>query len=293
DASAASQPRVVATIVAGRVVHLAQADIIVGARGGGASPRTIKAPMDEPRYAIYFLPPADSALYRLRAGFLGYDCYTGESLRHPQDIGLTASECAELTREPRKYGFHATLKAPFRLLPPFTEADLTAELERFSAIPRTLPSIRPTIQSLARFLAVVPEAPSIALDRLAADSVMAFDRFRRPLMSNERERRLDVGPEPPPNRKFRSVGVPLRLRRLSLSSHLDGCDRHWPSGRDPGVVGGSFRLPRRRTSAFGHASRTGAAECAVDAVSGVDRGRADRGAVGSVEAYLRSAPGPI
>src|SRR5262249_10362685 len=193
DASAASQPRVVATIVAGRVVHLAQADIIVGARGGGASPRTIKAPMDEPRYAIYFLPPADSALYRLRAGFLGYDCYTGESLRHPQDIGLTASECAELTREPRKYGFHATLKAPFRLLPPFTEADLTAELERFSAIPRTLPSIRPTIQSLARFLAVVPEAPSIALDRLAADSVMAFDRFRRPLMSNERERRLDVG----------------------------------------------------------------------------------------------------
>jgi hypothetical protein len=86
--------------------------------------------MDEPRYALYFVPPADSALYRFGAGFLGYDCYTGERLRHPQDIALTASEWEQFTHEPRKYGFHATLKAPFRLLPPFTEMELTPELER-------------------------------------------------------------------------------------------------------------------------------------------------------------------
>ena len=73
--------------------------------------------MDEPRYALYFVPPADSALYRFGAGFLGYDCYTGERLRHPQDIALIASEWEQFTHEPRKYGFHATLKAPFRLLP--------------------------------------------------------------------------------------------------------------------------------------------------------------------------------
>ena len=46
--------------------------------------------MDEPRYAIYFVPPAASGLYRFGAGFLGYDCYTGDSLRPPQDIALTA-----------------------------------------------------------------------------------------------------------------------------------------------------------------------------------------------------------
>src|SRR5262249_14198568 len=82
--------------------------------------------MDERRYAIYFVPPADSALYRFGAGFLGYDCYTGERLRQPHDTALTASEWAQLTREPRRYGFHATLKAPFRLVPPFPEMDLTA-----------------------------------------------------------------------------------------------------------------------------------------------------------------------
>ena len=155
--------------------------------------------MDEPRYAIYFVPPADSALYRFGAGFLGYDCYTGESLPHPQDIALTASEWDALTREARKYGFHATLKAPFRLLPPFSEADLTAELERFAAIPRTLPAIKPIVRSLAGFIAVVADTPTVAdtpsmdLNRLAADAVMAFDRFRRPLDLHEREQRLGAG----------------------------------------------------------------------------------------------------
>lgn len=149
--------------------------------------------MDEPRYAIYFVPPADTALYRFGAGFLGYDCYTGERLRHPQDIALTASEWEQLTHEPRKYGFHATLKAPFCLLPRFTEMDLAAELERFAAIPRTLPAIEPAIRSLARFIAVVAAEPSMTLDRLAADGVMAFDRFRRPLTSHERELRLGAG----------------------------------------------------------------------------------------------------
>src|SRR5262249_26283120 len=143
--------------------------------------------MDEPRYAIYFVPSADSALYRFGAGILGYDCYTGERLSHPHDITLAASEWDALTREARKYGFHATLKAPFRLAPPFGEADLTAELERFAAIPRALPEIRASVQSLAGFIAVVAGTPSMELDRLAADAVMAFDRFRHPLSSHERK----------------------------------------------------------------------------------------------------------
>jgi len=149
--------------------------------------------MDEPRYAIYFVPPAGSALYRFGASVLGYDCYSGESLPHPHDIALAAPEWDALTREPRKYGFHATLKAPFRVVPPFGEADLTAELEGFAAIPRALPEIKPIVQSLAGFIAVVAAAPSMDLNRLAADAVMAFDRFRRPPSLHEREQRLAAG----------------------------------------------------------------------------------------------------
>src|SRR5262249_49521341 len=92
------QPRVVATIVAGRVGHPPGAERLIPAGGARGRPRERrKAPMDEPRYALYFVPPADSALYRFGAGFLGYDCYTGERLRHPQDIALTASEWEQFT----------------------------------------------------------------------------------------------------------------------------------------------------------------------------------------------------
>ena len=149
--------------------------------------------MDEPRYAIYFVPPAGSDLYRFGARFLGYDCYTGADLGYPPDAELDPAAWSELTREPRSYGFHATLKAPFHLPPRFTESDLVAELRRFAAIPRALPTIEPAVQGLGRFVAIVARVPSAAVDRLAADCVMAFDRFRLPLTAAEKRGRVGAG----------------------------------------------------------------------------------------------------
>jgi len=146
--------------------------------------------MDGPRYAIYFVPPGCSDLYRFGARFLGYDCYGGDDLGHPPDIGLTATAWEELTREPRRYGFHATLKAPFGLQPPFTEADLIAELDRFSALPHASISIAPTLRAIGRFIAIVSKNANAAVDRLASDCVTVFDRFRRPLTPQERNRRI-------------------------------------------------------------------------------------------------------
>lgn len=149
--------------------------------------------MDEPRYAIYFVPPANSDLYRFGSTFLGYDCYAGDDLGWPADAGLEAQAWAGLTREPRRYGFHATLKAPFRLRSKFGETDLAEELRRFAARARTPAGIEPVIRSLGRFIAVVPAEPSAAVDRLAGDCVTAFDGFRRPLTADERLKRLDGG----------------------------------------------------------------------------------------------------
>jgi hypothetical protein len=149
--------------------------------------------MDGPRYAVYFVPPACSDLYRFGARLLGYDCYRGEDLGHPPDIGLDPPAWEELTHEPRRYGFHATLKAPFRLLSPFSETDLVAELDRFAALPRVPAAIEPAIRSIEQFIAIVPNSTSAALDRLAADCVTAFDRMRRPLTPQERHKRIVAG----------------------------------------------------------------------------------------------------
>jgi Protein of unknown function (DUF1045) len=145
--------------------------------------------MGEPRYAIYFVPPAGSDLYDFGARFLGYDCYNGKDLGHPTDIGLDAPAWEALTREPRRYGFHATLKAPFHLLSRFTEAELAAELDRFAAIPRAPTAIEPAIRSIGRFIAIVSNGTSDAVDRLAADCVTTFERMRGPLTPLDRRKR--------------------------------------------------------------------------------------------------------
>ena len=85
----------------------------------------------DPRFAIYFVPAAASALYRFGASVLGYDCYTGEAIAHPQ--ALPEAEWAKLTAEPTTYGFHATLKAPFRLRREFEPRDLLAAAQALAA----------------------------------------------------------------------------------------------------------------------------------------------------------------
>ena len=148
--------------------------------------------MHEPRFAIYFVPPADSTLYRFGAGFLGYDCYTGKDLAPSDTIGLGPSDWTALTQAPRIYGFHATLKAPFHLTPTSTESDLAAELKRFAAAPRPPPAFEPVVRALGRFVAIVPGTTNRTVDRLAADCVAAFEKFRRPLGDDERHKRLDA-----------------------------------------------------------------------------------------------------
>jgi putative phosphonate metabolism protein len=142
------------------------------------------------RYAIYFVPAAQSELYRFGATLLGYDCYTGNDLAHAPPAGIIPAEWAELTREPRTYGFHATLKAPFRLSEGFVEADLVQGFQAFSKTLRPAPAILPSVEILDGFVAIVPQAHSSDVDALAADCVRDFDHFRAPMSADERARRL-------------------------------------------------------------------------------------------------------
>ena len=115
------------------------------------------------------------------------------SSRTPPDFGLDATELEELTREPRRYGFHATLKAPFQLSPACTEAQLASALESFAALGRVIPTIKPAIRVLGGFVAIVPHEPCPEVDALAADCVTLFEAFRAPMSPQERARRVASG----------------------------------------------------------------------------------------------------
>ena len=142
-----------------------------------------------PRYAIYFAAGADSALSRFGAELLGYDVYTGDEMPFPADASRVAPDWRDVTADPRKYGFHGTLKAPMALAPGRTEAELIAVCAAFAGKARPMPSIRPVVDSISGFIAVIPTEPVGTLQQLAADCVREFDDFRAPMTAEDRARR--------------------------------------------------------------------------------------------------------
>ncbi|WP_339035726.1 DUF1045 domain-containing protein [Bradyrhizobium symbiodeficiens] len=142
-----------------------------------------------PRYAIYFATGSDAALSRFGAELLGYDAYTGNELPFPHDALHVAPDWRDISADPRKYGFHATLKAPMALVSGRTEPDLVAACAAFAGKARPLPVIRPVVDSISGFIAVIPAEPVDALQRLAADCVRDFDSFRAALSEEDRARR--------------------------------------------------------------------------------------------------------
>jgi putative phosphonate metabolism protein len=138
------------------------------------------------RYAIYYAAAPGSVLEQFGASLLGYDAYSGEDLPFPDGL---PSDWRDLTQDPRKYGFHATLKAPMALAAGRTEAQLVAACELFADAARPVPLIRPVVDSISGFIAVIPSEPSPELERLAADCTRAFDFFRAPMTPEGRARR--------------------------------------------------------------------------------------------------------
>lgn len=142
-----------------------------------------------PRYAIYFAAGSDSALSRFGAELLGYDAYTGDELPFPRDALDVAPDWRDITADPRKYGFHGTLKAPMALAAGRTEAELLAACAAFAGKARTIPTIAPVVDAISGFIAVIPGEPVDALQELAADCVRDFDSFRPELTAEDRARR--------------------------------------------------------------------------------------------------------
>lgn len=135
------------------------------------------------RAAVYATPAPPSELSRLAGIWLGRDAFTGEATR--------AADATRdpLVAEPARYGFHATLRAPFR---PKLDVDLGALTDQLGAFcsARRAPVIRALrLERLGAFFAVVPDGPEPALQALEGQVLDAFEPFRAPLTEAEVTRR--------------------------------------------------------------------------------------------------------
>src|SRR6201992_672293 len=144
---------------------------------------------DAPRYAIYYASARDSALDRFGAALLGYDAFSGEDLPFPDGMEQAVPDWREITRDPRKYGFHATLKAPMALSEGKTEQELLAACDTFARSPRAIPVIKAVVNEIGDFIAAVAAQRPVELAQLGADAVTAFDGFRAALTPADRARR--------------------------------------------------------------------------------------------------------
>jgi putative phosphonate metabolism protein len=143
-----------------------------------------------PRYAIYFAPEARSPLWRFGCSVLGTDAEAGQDVAFPATLENTWPNWPALTSDPRKYGFHATLMAPFRLRDGIGKADLIDEVRSFAAHRRSCEIAGLKVASLGRFVALVPIGDAGALQALAAQIVDQFEGIRAPLSDADRTRRL-------------------------------------------------------------------------------------------------------
>lgn len=176
----------------------------------------------EPRYAIFFVPDRQSRLYRYGCSVLGYDCYGGEPVPFPQENGGGALDWRDIGAAARRYGFHATLKAPFHLSPAASERQLIKAVENFAGLGHAIHSFAPTVRLLDAFYAVVPHAPVATLDALAASCTTLFDAYRAPITARERARRVALGLSPSQIQNLDRWGYPYVLADFKFHMTLTG-----------------------------------------------------------------------
>lgn len=177
------------------------------------------------RYALYFAPPpgdfADTA-----ARWLG----RAQPPVSPDLWPLTVSA--------RRYGFHATLKAPFRLTSGLGLQDLIDAMDRFGETCEPVDLEGLELADLDGFLALIPQGDTTALNAFAARVVQDFDPLRAPLTPADLARRNPDQLAPHLRALLDQWGYPYVMDafqfHMTLTDRLSPADAAWvtPLARD-------------------------------------------------------------
>lgn len=174
------------------------------------------------RYAIYFSPQRHSPWWQFGARWLGRNECNGAPLAPPALSQLTATELHAFTAEPRRYGFHATLKAPIRLRGEHNVAGLMAQMQALAASLKPVPLGPLQVVTLGNFVALVPITAPDELTALAAQCVTALDALRAPLSAAELARRLGAQLDAREQELLQLYGYPYVLERFRFHFSLSG-----------------------------------------------------------------------
>ena len=179
-----------------------------------------------PRYAVYFSPDRHSPWRSFGAHWLGRDEHDSGVFAQPLVEGISPGELERITQEPRRYGFHATLKAPFRLAAGHNETTLVSRLGALALKLKPVALSPLKVTMVGDFVALTSHAagdqPPVDLLALAAACVTEIDDLRAPLTQQELARRRSTELDARQTELLNLYGYPHVLEHFRFHMTLTG-----------------------------------------------------------------------
>lgn len=149
--------------------------------------------MTPARYAVYWSPHPDTRLAAFGRAWLGRDAETGAATAPLAGGDLVEQSWRAAIADAALYGFHATLKPPFRLAEGHDAEALDAAVHALAASSCRPFELQLRLADLDGFLALVPDGNHAEASELAARCVAVLDVFRAPADAAELARRRAAG----------------------------------------------------------------------------------------------------
>lgn len=174
------------------------------------------------RVAIYFAPALDSDWWQVGSQWLGRCAATGNGLEQTGVAGLSREQFWQATHEPRRYGWHATLKAPFSLKQEHSLDDVLAALGRLCQQHKTFALAPLRAAWMGNFLALRPQPQQPELNALATDCVRALHPLAQPLSAAQLAKRRSAALTPEQDALLQTWGYPWVLQQYRFHLSLTG-----------------------------------------------------------------------
>lgn len=174
------------------------------------------------RYAVYFAPNVEQQWWAHANQWLGRCAVSQQMNTQPLVTGVSVERFAELTDHPRRYGFHATMRAPFVLASQYQPSELIDRVNALCQVvkPFVLPRLQVTL--LDQFLALVPERHVAQVTLLEEQCVKELNDYAEPLGSDELSRRRLAGLSSQEDALLLRWGYPYVLERFRFHCSLTG-----------------------------------------------------------------------
>jgi hypothetical protein len=174
------------------------------------------------RYAVYFAPNVEQHWWAQASQWLGRCAVSQQMNVQPLIAGVSTKRFAELTEHPRRYGFHATMRAPFVLTSQYQPTDLIDRVNMLcrDVKPFVLPRLQVTL--LDQFLALVPERNAAQVTLLEEQCVTVLNDYAEPLGPEELGRRRSAGLSAQEDALLLRWGYPYVLERFRFHCSLTG-----------------------------------------------------------------------